>query len=57
VRVPTPLGASRNVIEIINALDLERNMPATLNERQIPAGLGDPGKINDVALLNAHMTS
>jgi hypothetical protein len=54
VPVSTPLGASRHVIEIINALDLEGDMPATLNECQVPASVGDPWKINYVALVNAH---
>jgi hypothetical protein len=41
----------RNVIQVVNALDLERYMPPALNESEIPSRVVDSGKIDHSAVV------
>jgi len=54
VRVPAALGPAGNVIKIVNALDLEGDMPAAFDEREIASRFIDFGEINHLAFGQAH---
>ncbi len=50
VCVATPFGSAGDVIEIINAFDLEGHMAPAFNERKIAPRIADFGKVDNPAL-------
>lgn len=57
VGVPTALGATGNIIEIVNALDVKGHMPPALDEGEIAARIVESRKVNDLALGQTHEVS
>ena len=57
VGVPAALRSAGNVIKIVNALDVKGHMPAALDEGEIASRISDFGKVNDLALGQAHEVS
>ena len=57
VGMPTPGGASGDVIEVVNALNIKRNMIAALNECQVSLRIRDFRQFNDLAVMNTHSGS
>lgn len=57
VGMTAALGASRHVVKVINALNLERYIPATLDKREIASGIADSGEVDDLALSQTHVLS
>ena len=51
VSVAAPFGTAGNVIEVIDALDVERDVIAAFNEREIPARIMDDGEFDELALI------
>ena len=49
VCMPTALRAARNVIKIINALDLKGYMAPSFNEREVASGIINLREINNSA--------
>ena len=54
VCMPTALRAARNVIKIINALDLKGHMSPSFDEREISSRVNDLREINDSAFRKSH---
>jgi hypothetical protein len=52
----TPLRPARDIIEVINPLDVKRYVPSTLDEGKITARVSDLWKIDQPTLLDDHMT-
>ena len=52
VRMPAALGAAGNVIQVVDALDLERNMLAALDEGEVATRVGDLGEVDEVAVTH-----
>gem|GEM_PF-2616677 len=57
MRVPTALCATRHIVQIIDALYIERNMLPAFYEREISTAIVDYGEANDLAVTNAHKNS
>jgi len=57
VGVPTALGAAGNIIKIVNALDVKGHMPPAFDKGEIASRISDFGKVNDLALCQAHEVS
>ena len=51
VSVSAPFGAAGNVIEVIDALDVEGNVVPAFNEREIPARIMDDREFDEFALI------
>ena len=51
VSVTAPFGAAGNVIEVINALDVERDVTPAFNEREIPTRIMDDREFDELALI------
>lgn len=54
VRVPTALRTTRDIIEVIDTLDLEGNMTIRLDEGQVPTRILDLWQFDDLAKLDVH---
>ena len=54
VCVAATLGAAGNIVDVIDALNLERYMPAALNESKIASRIVDYGKVNEPAFRETH---
>ena len=46
VGVPAPLGTTRNIVEVIGTLDIERYVIPAFDEGEIATRIGDLGKID-----------
>ena len=54
VCVPTALRAARNVIKIINALDLKGYMAPSFNKREVASWISNLREINNSAFGQTH---
>jgi hypothetical protein len=55
VAVASTLGSTRNIIEIINSLDVEWNMASTFDKGQVSTRILDDGKIDQLAIVDTVM--
>jgi hypothetical protein len=55
--MPCPRGAARNVIEIEDPRDLERDVARPFNEGQVAPRVCDSGKVDYLAIFDSHYTS
>jgi hypothetical protein len=46
VGVPAAVGAAGYVVEVVNAPDLEGDVPAVFHVGEVAARIGDPGKVD-----------
>lgn len=53
--MPSTLRATWDIIQIINPLDLERDVPSALNERKVAARITNLRDIYEPTLLDAHL--
>jgi hypothetical protein len=53
-RMPGAVSPARDVVEIENAFDTERNMAVSLEKSQIAAGIVYFGEVNDFTLAQLH---
>jgi hypothetical protein len=49
VRMASPLGASRDIVEIVDALDVKGDVVATLNKSEVPPRVRDFRQIDESA--------
>lgn len=54
VRMATAFGTSRNVVEIVNPLDLKRYVSAAFYEGKVAAWVGNLWQCHSVAVTKAH---
>jgi hypothetical protein len=52
VSMTAALGSTRNVIEVINALNRKRHMLATFDKREVPAPISNLGQVNNLIKLD-----
>jgi hypothetical protein len=52
--MPAPISASWNIVEVKDALDVEGNLSASLDEGQVTARVGNLGEIDNSAISDAH---
>ena len=55
VSVTTAFGSARDVVQVVDTLDVERDVYLSFNECQIASGVVDPRKFNDLAVVDAHV--
>lgn len=53
VCMPAALGASGYVVKIIDAFDIEGDVPTAFNEGEIASRVVDSGEVNDLAVGQA----
>lgn len=54
VRMTAALRATRHVVKVVHALDVEWNMAAALDEGQVATRVVDFGEVDDLAVFNCH---
>ena len=52
----TAFGAAGDIVEVINPLNIERDMSPTFDESEIATGILDFRKIDEDAGINTHTT-
>lgn len=54
VRMPPTLGSAGDVVQIVNALDVKRNMASPFDEGEVATRVLDLGKIDYFAVIDTH---
>ncbi len=54
VCMTTSFRAARNIVKVIDSLNIERNMAPAFNEREVSSRVVYSGKVNSLAAFNRH---
>ena len=55
MRVTAPISAARDIVEVIDALDVERDMAAALDESEVATRLGDLRKVDEPGFQSVNL--